>query len=110
MLFVISGMTTLGRAAPGERAGSALDTDCFATCDANRKAADFFICFGHNPLKSLDSTKQIQINPRILVWIYLDFLALSSRPGCRSRSDAVIGRAGCYRRSHSRFIDAAGLA
>ena len=66
-------------------AESALKTDCFATCDASWKAADFFICFERNPLKSLDSTKKIQINPRIFIWIYLDFIALSSRPGCRSR-------------------------
>ncbi len=31
-----------GRAAPGERAESARKTDCFATWDASRKAADFF--------------------------------------------------------------------
>jgi hypothetical protein len=77
------------RSAPGK--GSALETDCFATCDASRKAADFFTCFGSNHLKSLDWAKEIQINPRVFIWISLDFLALSWRPGCRSSSHEVIG-------------------
>ena len=45
ILFAISGITTLGRAAPEERQGSALETDCFTTFDASRKAADFFYLF-----------------------------------------------------------------
>src|SRR4029077_15088537 len=67
---------------PARRRGSALETNCFGTCDASRKAADFFTCFGYNPLKSIDSAKEIQINPRVFIWISLDFLAASSRPGC----------------------------
>jgi hypothetical protein len=43
MLLAISGMKILRRAAPGK--GSARETDCFATCDANRKGADFFYFF-----------------------------------------------------------------
>jgi hypothetical protein len=99
----------LGPAAPGREAGPALETDCSATCDASRKVAVFFNFFWRNPLKSLDSAKQFQMNLRILIWIYWNLLVLSSRPGCRSRSDEAAG-CGCYRRSHSRFIDARGLA
>jgi hypothetical protein len=79
---------------PARRRGSALETNCFATCDASRKAADFFTCFGYNPLKSIDSAKEIQINPRVFIWISLDFLAAGSRPGCRNSSNEVMGCAG----------------
>jgi hypothetical protein len=38
----------------------------------------FFAC---NPLKSPDSAKEMQANPSNFAWIYLDFLAMNSRPG-----------------------------
>ena len=108
MLFVISGVNTLRRAAPGE--GSALETDCSATRDASRKAADFFTCFGYNPLKSIDSAKEIQINPRVFIWFSLDFLAMDRALVVGTRATRSSDAPRYYRRSHSRFIDAAGLA
>ena len=35
---------------------------------------DFFIWIRRNPLKSPDSAEEIQGNPRIFPWFYLDFL------------------------------------
>ena len=43
---------------------------------------DFFIWIRHNPLKSPDSTKGIQGNPRNFPWFSLHFLARNSPDSC----------------------------
>src|SRR5271167_712143 len=47
-----------------------------------KEPRDFFYFFRRNPLKSPDSTKGIQGNPRTFPCFYLDFLASNSRCGC----------------------------
>src|SRR5580700_7786085 len=51
----------------------------------------FVIFFRRNPLKSPDSTKGIQGNPRTFPCFYLDLLASNSRCGCtRGLLDAAV--------------------
>src|SRR3984957_2720633 len=47
-----------------------------------QRAANFFIWIRHNPLKSPDSTKGIQGNPRNFPWFSLHFLARNSLASC----------------------------
>src|SRR5580704_1807710 len=47
-----------------------------------QRAANFFIWIRHNPLKSPDSTKGIQGNPRNFPWFSLHFLARNSLDSC----------------------------
>jgi hypothetical protein len=65
------------RVAGGERR---MDRACDCGIHIQPKArvtprADFFIWIRCNPLKSPESAKGIQGNPRTFPWIYLDFLA-----------------------------------
>jgi hypothetical protein len=41
-----------------------------------------FYFFGHNLLKSPNSTKEIQLNPSFFPWFSLDLLARNSPDGC----------------------------
>jgi hypothetical protein len=55
---------------------------------------DFFIWIRRNPLKSPESTKEIQGNPSFFPWFYLDLLGFilpAACPGSRRRSRATAG-------------------
>jgi hypothetical protein len=53
------------------------------------RRANFFIWIRCNPLKSPDSTKGIQGNPRSFAWFSLDFLGGDSLVSCILMLDTV---------------------
>jgi hypothetical protein len=71
----------------GPRAGEAArngvrDLEGSTIREASSANGDFFIWIRRNPLKSLDSTKGIQGNPRNFPWFFLHFLARNSPYSC----------------------------